>query len=107
MLRLKLLLFKTEQQLETLHAEGGQLTRLNNVSSLRKLRRLNVHMNRLTDIDLSGLDSLESVDLSYNQLDNLGNGWIGNGGGTEDMQVTSLTRLCLRMALFDTNRSRE
>jgi len=44
-------------------------------------------MNRLTDIDLGGLDCLESVDVSYNQLNQLNSGWIGGGGGTEDIQV--------------------
>ena len=73
--------------------EGSQLRRLDNVSALRKLRRLNAHMNRLSDVTLAGLDSLESVDLSHNLLEVLAVGWID--GGTEDIQVKCFYIGCL------------
>lgn len=81
-------LFSRLPELETLHVEGGQLTRLENLSALKKLRKLSAHMNRLTELDLRGLFSLESADLSYNSFDHLGSGWIG---GMDEIQMLNLS----------------
>lgn len=74
--------------LEALHVEGGQLATLENLSSLKKLRKLNAHMNRLSRLDLDGLFSLETADLSYNSFERLDSGWIG---GVEEIQTLNLS----------------
>lgn len=74
--------------LETLHVEGGQLVRLDNISSLKKLRKLSAHMNRLAEVDMKGLFSLESADLSYNHFERLSSGWIG---GMEEIQTLNMS----------------
>src|SRR6218665_524033 len=81
-------LFLHLPDLETLHVEGGQLVRLGNVSSLKKLRKLSAHMNRLSELDLRGLFPLESADLSYNHFERLGSGWIG---GMEEIQTLNMS----------------
>jgi len=58
-------LFQHVPLLETLDVSGGRLDRLDAVSELTRLRRLNVHMNQLTQLQLGGVDLLETVDLSY------------------------------------------
>jgi len=52
--------------------DGGRLNRLDGLGELPKLRRLSVHMNQLTELELGGVDLLETVDLSYNRLLRLG-----------------------------------
>lgn len=68
--------FESLPNLETLHLEGGQLTRLPNVASLKKLRRLSLHLNQMSELILSGITSLEYIDLSYNKFSSLRAGWI-------------------------------
>jgi len=52
--------------------DGGRLNRLDGLGELPKLRRLSVHMNQLTELELGGVDLLETVDLSHNRLLRLG-----------------------------------
>jgi Leucine-rich repeat (LRR) protein len=70
---------------ETLHLEAGRLTRLDGVTSLKRLRRLYVQENRLEEvIALDGLYALVSVDMSYNRLKTVPSYWLN---GLRNLQV--------------------
>jgi len=86
-------LFQRVPSLETLDVDGGRLEHLDGVTSLKKLRRLSVHMNQLTELSLDGVDMLETIDLSYNRLRRLNAGWLGGGRGAVagDVQLLNLS----------------
>ena len=86
-------LFERIPLLETLDVDGGRLERLDGIASLTKLRRLSVHMNQLTHLSLDGVAMLETIDLSYNRLQRLSAGWLGDGGGAAagDVQLLNLS----------------
>jgi len=69
--------------------EGGRLERLDNVRALRRLRRLHAQENRLTTaVDVRGIQSLESVDLSRNRIETIPSHWLS---GTRGLQVVNLS----------------
>ena len=81
-------LFGHFQELETLQLEGGQLSALENIVALKKLRVLSLHMNHLSDLDSRGLYSLETLDLSYNHFESLRSGWIS---GMDTLQTLNFS----------------
>ena len=83
-------LFQHIPLLETLDVDGGRLERLEGIKALTKLRRLSVHMNQLTELELDSVEMLETVDLSYNRLRSLSAGWLG-GAGAGDVQLLNLS----------------
>jgi len=86
--------------LETLHLEGGKLTQLENLSALRRLRRLHLQENHLLSIDVRGIHTLESLDLSYNQLDVIHAFWLTD---LRSLQILNLSHNLIKVGLTITS----
>jgi Leucine-rich repeat (LRR) protein len=80
-------LFRRLSNLETLDVDGGRLDRLEGLDQLARLRRLSARMNQLEELILGHVDTLETVDLSYNRFRRLPTGWIGGS----DIQLVNVS----------------
>ena len=73
--------------LETLHLEASRLTAVENLSTMKNLRRIHLQRNQLTQIvTLSGLYKLVLIDLSYNCISHVPAFWLD---GFRHLQVIS------------------
>jgi len=80
-------LFHRLPELETIDIDGGRLDKIDGIGELTRLRRLSARMNQLDELVLGHVDTLETVDLSYNRFRRLTTGWLG---GT-DVQLVNVS----------------
>ncbi|KAK2168509.1 hypothetical protein LSH36_16g04019 [Paralvinella palmiformis] len=81
-------LFDLLPELESLNVGHNELHELENVGALKQLRWLNAEWNHLTELDLTDLDALQSIDVSGNQLKMLPGGWLG---AKENLQLLNVS----------------
>lgn len=81
-------IFDYLEKLETLHLEFGKLKSLKNLAAAKDLRRIYLQDNQLTELNMTGLYKLETVDLSYNQIEKISELWME---GLKNLQVLNLS----------------
>lgn len=82
------LLFRQLSELESLHLDNGELTRLTDVGTLQSLRELYAQRNLIESVDLRNARILETVDLSWNRVRNLPAHWLDSADMVQDLNLS-------------------
>ena len=81
-------IFTSLSSLEMINLEGNFLSSITGINSNYRLRKIFLRDNKLQEINLSGLDSLEILDLSGNLLAVLPQNWLS---GVDTIQTLNLS----------------